>query len=76
MEGLSEVKIDNFADAIKLISKGEKNRAIRKTIMNAKSSRSHTILKIIIEAYDTNEGKDVFSVFNFFYTLESKNKLV
>jgi len=56
VEGLSEVKIDNFEEAIKLISKGEKNRAIRKTLMNAKSSRSHTILKITIEAYDTGEG--------------------
>lgn len=61
---------------MKLISKGEKNRAIRKTIMNAKSSRSHTILKITIEAYDTDQGKDVFSVVIFLNFLESKNKLV
>jgi hypothetical protein len=37
--------------------RGEKNRFIRQTSMNAKSSRSHTIFQILLESTD---GKGLF----------------
>ena len=43
VEGLSEYAIQAFSDCIVLMQKGEKNRFIRQTHMNTKSSRSHTI---------------------------------
>jgi hypothetical protein len=38
------------------MKRGEKNRFIRSTSMNAKSSRSHTIFKIIVESGKAENG--------------------
>jgi hypothetical protein len=43
VEGLSEYSVTHYYDTLQLMKRGEKNRAIRQTSMNAKSSRSHTI---------------------------------
>ena len=55
IEGLSEYSVTNYQDCLKLIQRGEKNRNIRQTVMNTKSSRSHTIFQIIIEASKADE---------------------
>jgi hypothetical protein len=43
VEGLTEYAVTQYHDAIQLMHRGEKNRNIRQTTMNTKSSRSHTI---------------------------------
>jgi hypothetical protein len=43
VEGLSEYAVNHYYDCLTLMKRGEKNRFIRSTSMNAKSSRSHTI---------------------------------
>lgn len=37
-------------DCLELMKRGEKNRFIRQTSMNTKSSRSHTIFQILLES--------------------------
>jgi len=50
VEGLSEYAVSNFQDCLKLMQRGEKNRFIRHTSNNVKSSRSHTIFQLIVES--------------------------
>jgi len=40
VEGLAEYDIKEYEKALSLMSRGEKNRKIRQTSMNTKSSRS------------------------------------
>ena len=48
-EGLTEYAVNHYYECIQLMKRGEKNRFIRQTSMNAKSSRSHTIFQLHIE---------------------------
>jgi hypothetical protein len=50
VEGLTEFTVSNYEQCITLMRRGERNRFVRHTSYNAKSSRSHTIFKIIIES--------------------------
>lgn len=50
VEGLTEYAVNHYYDCLTLMKRGEKNRYIRHTSMNMKSSRSHTIFQIIIES--------------------------
>lgn len=50
VEGLTEFQVENFGDCLKLMREGQKNRFVRQTTMNAKSSRSHTIFQILVES--------------------------
>ena len=50
IEGLSEYSVNNYIDCCHLLRRGERNRAVRSTFMNTKSSRSHTLFQIIIES--------------------------
>ena len=49
VEGLQEFAVRNYHEAEALINLGLENRAIAPTLMNATSSRSHTVLTINIE---------------------------
>lgn len=49
MEGLSEYVVQSEIDCMMLLQRGESNRIKRSTKMNLKSSRSHSILQILIE---------------------------
>lgn len=49
VEGLNEFVVRSYHDAEGLINIGLQNRAIASTVMNATSSRSHTILTLSIE---------------------------
>jgi hypothetical protein len=49
VEGLTEYLVGNHKECIQLMQKGERNRFIRSTSSNVKSSRSHTIFQIIVE---------------------------
>ncbi len=48
LDGLSELPVNSFVDFVLLLGKGEMNRCKRNTAFNEKSSRSHTIVEIII----------------------------
>ena len=41
--------VDDADQCLELMKKGERNRVVRQTSMNIKSSRSHTIFQLLIE---------------------------
>lgn len=49
VEGLCETKVSTFEECVNLMKRGEKNRTVRQTHMNTKSSRSHSIFQFLIE---------------------------
>jgi hypothetical protein len=49
VEGLNEVVVEDPEQCLELMQRGERNRIVRQTHMNAKSSRSHTIFTLLIE---------------------------
>lgn len=49
VENLCEVRVATFEECINLMRRGERNRTVRQTSMNVKSSRSHTIFQFVIE---------------------------
>lgn len=55
VEGLAEYVVQNIRDVISLIKRGDRNRCVRATRMNAASSRSHTIFQISIESDRANK---------------------
>ena len=50
VEGLTEYSVNTAEDCLMLMRRGEKNRITRPTLMNTKSSRSHTIFQFLIES--------------------------
>ena len=48
VEGLTEFGVQKVEDCMELLLKGVKNRVIRQTSMNAKSSRSHSIFQLLV----------------------------
>ncbi|XP_038660404.1 centromere-associated protein E isoform X2 [Scyliorhinus canicula] len=55
--GLTEELAVTYEDVMKLVRKGEKNRHYGETKLNQRSSRSHTIFRVIVESRDkTNEA--------------------
>jgi len=50
VEGLAEYAVTHYLDCLELMKRGEKNRFIRHTEKNMKSSRSHTIFQILLES--------------------------
>ncbi|XP_057973708.1 kinesin-like protein KIN-7N [Malania oleifera] len=61
--GLREEIVNNAEQVLKLIEMGEVNRHFGETNMNARSSRSHTIFRMVIESKgkDTNSYNDYSS---------------
>lgn len=62
--GLREEIVNNAEQVLKLIELGEVNRHFGETNMNVRSSRSHTIFRMVIESKrkDTNSSGDYSSV--------------
>lgn len=56
VEGLTEYAVTHYYDCLTLMKRGEKNRFIRQTTMNAKSSRSHTIFQLVVEQAKAVDG--------------------
>ena len=48
VEGLSHWKVNSTQEAMRLVFKAKKKRAMGQTCMNEVSSRSHSILSILI----------------------------
>lgn len=61
VEGLAEYAVTHYLDCLELMKRGEKNRFIRQTSMNTKSSRSHTIFQILLES-TRPDAKGMFRV--------------
>ena len=53
---LNEVPVNSVVDMLNLMDYGQGKRNVAATGMNERSSRSHTIFKIIIESIDGNEA--------------------
>ena len=49
VEGVLEIVVESFFEFLMLIEKGESNKVIKTTQFNITSSRSHTILEIILK---------------------------
>lgn len=47
--------MSHYLDCLELMKRGEKNRIIRTTSMNVKSSRSHTIFQILLESSNADK---------------------
>ena len=60
VKGLSEEVVENELDLQALLDKGQTNRTVAATAMNAESSRSHSIFSIVVEASftDKESGKE------------------
>lgn len=57
IEDVTEVYVSSFEEAVKVMRKGETNRTVAATAMNAHSSRSHSVL--IINLHQTNTKTQV-----------------
>lgn len=65
VEGLQEYVVRSYEEAEALLNLGLENRAIASTLMNSTSSRSHTVITVIIEqkghipsaSDDTSDGR-------------------
>ena len=58
VQGLNEYQVHSYKQCLAIIELGLKNRAIRETNMNHASSRSHSVLQVMIEQerIDKNTG--------------------
>ncbi|KAK9803373.1 hypothetical protein WJX72_000380 [[Myrmecia] bisecta] len=56
VKGLSARRITTVQQALDVVRKGDQHRAVRHTEMNQHSSRSHTILQVILEQRVANES--------------------
>lgn len=64
VRGLSIVTVKNEAELMELVSAGKSSRKVRATAMNDYSSRSHSILSIIVESsvLDSLTGQTAFKI--------------
>ncbi|CAG7819420.1 unnamed protein product, partial [Allacma fusca] len=56
---LSQHTVHNVKECEAMMDKGWKNRAVGATLMNADSSRSHSIFTIVIEMMDHNKDDSI-----------------
>ena len=56
VEGLRESRVTSPEDALQLIYRGESNRSYGSTAMNEMSSRSHVLLKMIVESREIDSS--------------------
>ncbi|CAL7948925.1 unnamed protein product [Xylocopa violacea] len=60
IHGLEEVTIHNISEVYKVLQKGSQRRQIATTLINARSSRSHTVFSITVHMKETTtDGDDV-----------------
>ena len=60
VHGLEEVTIHNKSEVSKLLEKGSERRQTAATLLNAHSSRSHTLFSVTVHMKEnTNEGEEV-----------------
>ncbi|CBZ50020.1 putative kinesin motor domain cointaining protein [Neospora caninum Liverpool] len=57
VEGLSRRAVNSYAGIQKIVDEGTSNRSIGATLMNATSSRAHTVVSIELQQITTLDGK-------------------
>ena len=63
IQGLEEIYVQNFADAIELLRKGSERRQIAATKYNDHSSRSHSVFTITVHCKEVSSlGDDVLRI--------------
>lgn len=67
LEGISQKTITNTFEAMNILQKGQKYRHVSATNMNEESSRSHSILSLIVESKKTSNGVDSITSSKFHF---------
>lgn len=63
VQGLEEIPVHSTADVYKLLAKGQEKRKVATTLMNAQSSRSHTIFSILVHIKENGiDGDDLVKI--------------
>ncbi|XP_053674251.1 kinesin-like protein Klp61F [Anopheles nili] len=63
VQGLEEIPVHSKDDVYKLLAKGQERRKTASTLMNAQSSRSHTIFSIIIHIKENGiDGEEMLKI--------------
>lgn len=57
IEGLQEIPIEDIKHAHELLAHAEKSRSVARTSANERSSRSHTVLTLMIDHIDKDSGE-------------------
>lgn len=57
VEGLTKYPVTSYEDIQSIMEKGYENRTIGSTLMNATSSRAHTIVNIQFNQFDASQGQ-------------------
>lgn len=63
VQGLEEIPVHNTADVYKLLAKGQEKRKMAATLMNAHSSRSHTVFSILVHIKENGiDGEELMKI--------------
>lgn len=63
VHGLEEIPVHSTADVYKLLAKGQEKRKTASTLMNAQSSRSHTIFSILVHIRENGiDGEELLKI--------------
>lgn len=64
VQGLEEIPVHSTADVYKLLAKGQEKRRMATTLMNAQSSRSHTVFSILVHIKEKEgiEGEEMLKI--------------
>ena len=67
VQGLEEAHVQNKAEVYKILEKGSAKRKTAATLMNAHSSRSHTVFTVTVHIKESNaEGEEVLRSVQYF----------
>lgn len=63
VQGLEELPVHNTSEVFKLLAKGHDKRKMASTLMNAQSSRSHTVFSILVHIKENGiEGEELVKI--------------
>ncbi|KAL9906794.1 kinesin-like protein at 61F isoform 1-T2 [Glossina fuscipes fuscipes] len=63
IQGLEEISVHSKDDVYKLLEKGKERRKTAKTLMNAQSSRSHTVFSILVHIKENGlDGEEMLKI--------------
>lgn len=63
VQGLEEIPVHSTYDVYKLLAKGQEKRKTASTLMNAQSSRSHTIFSILVHIRENGiDGEELLKI--------------
>ncbi|XP_055683426.1 kinesin-like protein Klp61F [Lutzomyia longipalpis] len=63
VQGLEEIPVHSKDDVYKLLAKGQERRKTAATLMNAQSSRSHTVFSILVHIKENGiDGEDMLKI--------------